>query len=81
MRLDGLGNRPGEAQVSFGRTYRFYQETEALRKQAALARQQVDSEVELCASQGMLQVVSWLVHTDEETPDLTAYRRRLDRQA
>lgn len=66
------GNRP-----TFGTTYKFHNETEAMNKQIELRKQKIDSAVEFKSSQGILQVLTWLVHTNENgTTDLTDFRNR-----
>lgn len=70
-----------QIQPTFGNTYTFYVKGEALGKKQELTQQGVDSAVEYRSSQGMLQVISYLVHTDEEgTQDLTNFRKRGGRE-
>ena len=61
----------------FGTQYRFYDVEEARAKKTELAKQKIDSAIEFKSSDGWLQVVNWVVHTDENgTTDLTNFRKR-----
>ncbi len=70
-----------QIQPTFGNTYRFYDKGEALGKKQELTQQGVDAAVEYRSSQGMLQVITYLVHTDEDgTQDLSDFRARGGRE-
>ena len=63
--------------IQFGNQYRFYDPSEAKTKKQELTNKGIDSAVEYRSSQGMMEVINFVVHTDEGgTKDLTNFRNR-----
>lgn len=59
--------------ITFGKTYEYYQQKNAERKQRQLNKQGIPNALEVSTSQGMLTVMRYLVHTNQGTPDLDQF--------
>ncbi|MBY0449607.1 MAG: hypothetical protein K2X01_03155 [Cyanobacteria bacterium] len=62
--------------ITFGKTYEYYQQNNAERKQRQLNKLGIPNALEVSSSQGMLTVMRYLVHTNQGTPDLDQFMSR-----